>query len=366
MNESLENTSVLLESSLENSSGINMNGQFPISNLIWIVLFALVLVVLFALVLVVLFSPKLRGWLLQKKIELEELFSPKLKGWLLQKNILQLAQYSFIFTVLGIMLCIVIYLVSRYIPNAELFLVDKDGRFNLTFITAIVAGIVFFARQEEEERKRKLELHNSFYNELVEVVTEYINAVEIVANDFFELNFNINRKDTLDRRHRVLEADWQAVLEELDNLPSDQQEVVKEALEKVHKQKVEMSLKSKKSYVDFNEIEEIKKKHQLQCKFILEDLNKIYTRLTIILNSEGISEDVCTDCGNLNGLLNKIRKDYDGKLRDFLVGGEVTREFVTLISMMQGDIERQKMIVEDKLKKLIKKTRDRLRRQEID
>ena len=147
MNESLENTSILLESSLENSSGINMNGQFPISNLIWIVLFALVLVVVVVAVFL-----KLRGWLLQKKIVLEELFSPKLKGWLLRKNILQLAQYSFIFTVLGIILCIVIYLVSRYIPNAELFLVDKDGRFNLTFITAIVAGIVFFARQEEEER----------------------------------------------------------------------------------------------------------------------------------------------------------------------------------------------------------------------
>lgn len=333
MNESLENTSVLLESSLENSSGINMNGQFPISNLIWIVLFALVLVVL---------------------------FSPKLKGWLLQKNILQLAVYSFIFTVLGITLCIVIYLVSRYIPNAELFLVDKDGRFNLTFITAIVAGIVFFARQEEEERKRKLELLNSFYNELVEVVTEYIYAVEIVANDFSELNLNIFRNEISDKSHQKLEADWQEVLKVMDNYPSDQQEYLKEALEKEYNQKVEMSLKRKTFFVDLNGIEEIKKKHQLQCKFILGDLNKRYTRLTIILNSEGISEDVCTDCENLNELLNRIRKDYDGKLRHCLVGGELTAEFVDLKNIMETDIEFQKNKVVNKLKNLIKETRYRL------
>ena len=331
MNESLENTSVLLESSLENNSGINMNGQFLSSNFIWIVLFALVLVVL---------------------------FSPKLRGWLLQKNIHQLAVYSFIFTVLGITLCVVIYLVSRYIPNAELFLVDKDGRFNLTFITAIVAGIVFFARQEEEEHKRKLELLNSFYNELVEVVTEYIYAVEIVENDFLELKFNIIRKDTLDIVHRALEANRQAKLEELDNFPSDQQECVKEELEKEHQQNLEMILKEKGIYVDLNGIDEIKKKHLLQCKFILEDLNKRYTRLTIILNSGGISEDVCTDCENLNDLLNRIRKDYDRELRGCLVREELTTEFLALITVMETDIKIRKMNVEKKLKKLIKETRD--------
>ena len=351
MNESLENTSVLLESSLENTSGINMNGQFPISNLIWIVLFALVLVV---------FSPKLRGWLLQKKIVLEELFSPKLKGWLLQKNILQLAVYSFIFTVLGITLCIVIYLVSRYIPKAELFLVDKDGRFNLTFITAIVAGIVFFARQEEEERKRKLELLNSFYNELVEVVTEYIYAVEIVANDFFELNRNIILKETLDKGHRELKAYWQAESEAVQNFAYNRQEEMREILEKGYKQKVAMDLRRKSILVDLNGTTEIKKKHQFQCKFILSDLNKRYTRLKIILNSEGISEDVCTDCENLNDLLNKIRKDYDRKLRDCLVRGELTTEFVELIKMMETDIEFQKDNVVNKLKNLIKETRYRL------
>lgn len=333
MNESIENTSVLLESSLENSSGINMNGQFPISNLIWIVLFALVLVVL---------------------------FSPKLRGWLLQKNILQLAEYSFIFTVLGITLCIVIYLVSRYIPNAELFLIDKDGRFNLTFITAIVAGIVFFARQEEEERKRKLELLNSFYNELVEVVTEYIYAVEIVANDFFELNRNIILKETLDKGHRELKAYWQSESEAVQNFAYNRQEEMREILEKGYKQKVAMDLRRKSILVDLNGTTEIKKKHQFQCKFILSDLNKRYTRLKIILNSEGISEDVCTDCENMNDLLNKIRKDYDRKLRDSLVGGEVTDEFARFISKMEFDIKRQKMNVEDKLKKLIKKTRDGL------
>lgn len=352
MNESLENTSVLLESSLENNSGINMNGQFPISNLIWIVLFALVLVVLF--------SPKLRGWLLQKINVLVALFFPKLRGWLLQKNILQLAQYSFIFTVLGSTLCIVIYLVSRYIPNAELFLIDKDGRFNLTFITAIVAGIVFFARQEEEERKRKLELLNSFYNELVEVVTEYIYAVEIVANDFFELNLNIFRNEILDKSLRELEAEWQAVLEKLDNIASDQQEYEIEALEIENKQKVEMILKRKRIDVDLNGIEDIKKKHQLQCKFILEDLNKRYTRLTIILNSEGISEDVCTDCEKLNDLLNEIRKDYDEELRDCLVREELTTEFVKLMKMMELGINLKKMIVKNKLKNLIKEIRYRL------
>lgn len=333
LNESIENTSVLLESSLENINGINMNGPFLSSIFIWIVLFALVLAVLLI---------------------------PKLRGWLLQKNILQLTEYSFIFTVLGITLCIVIYLVSRYIPNAELFLIDKDGRFNLTFITAIVAGIVFFARQEEEERKRKLELLNSFYNELVEVVTEYIYAVDIVANDFFELNLNIILKETLDIGHRELEADWQAELEGMDNFPSNQQEYLMEALEKEHKQKVAMSLKRKRILVDLNGIEEIKEKHQLQCKFILGDLNKRYTRLKIILNSEGISEDVCTDCENLNDLLNRIRKDYDRKLRDCLVRGEVTTKFVELIEIMGKDIERQKENLEKKLKKLIKEIRYRL------
>lgn len=128
MNESLENTSVLLESSLENTSGINMNDQFPISNLIWIVLFALVLVVL---------------------------FYPKLKGWMLQKKILQLAKFTVIFSVLGIVLCLLMYLASIYIPNAELFLIDKDGRFNLTFITAIVAGIVFFCKARRGRTQAK-------------------------------------------------------------------------------------------------------------------------------------------------------------------------------------------------------------------
>ena len=194
----------------------------------------------------------------------------------------------------------------------------------------------------------------------MEVVTEYINSVEIVANDFFELNFNNFRKDTLDRRHRALEAYRQAGLEELDNFPSDRQEDVKEKFEKDYKQKEEMIIKEKSTYVDHNEIEEIKKKHQLHCKFILEDLNKRYTRLTIILNSVGTSEDVCSDCENLNGLLNKIRKDYDGKLRDSLVGGEVTDEFARFISKMEFDIKIQKMNVEKKLKDLIKETRDGL------
>ena len=333
MNESLENTSVLLESSLENNSGINMNGQFLSSNFIWIVLFALVLVVL---------------------------FSPKLRGWLLQKKILQLAKFTVIFSVLGMVLCLLMYLASIYLPNAELFLIDKDGRFNLTFITAIVAGIVFFARQEEEERKRKLELLNSFYNELVEVVTEYIYAVEIVANNFFELNLNIFRKEILDKSHQKLKADWQEELKVIDNYPIDQQEYVMEALEKEYKQKAEMSLKRKRILVDLKGIKEIIEKHQVQCKFILGDLNKRYTRLTIILNSEGISEDVCTDCENLNDLLNKIRKDYDVKLRDCLVRGELTAEFVELKNMMETDIEFQKDNVVHKLKNLIKETRYRL------
>lgn len=324
---------VLSESSLENVSDINTYGQVLNSVYIWIALLTIVVLL----------------WRL-----------PKLKGWLLQKNILQLAQYSFIFTVLGITLCIVIYLVSRYIPNAELFLVDKDGRFNLTFITAIVAGIVFFARQEEEERKRKLELLNSFYNELVEVVTEYIYAVEIVANDFFELNLNIFRKEILDKSHQKLKADWQEELKVIDNYSSDLQEYVMEALEKEYKQKAEMSLKRKRILVDLKGIKEVIEKHQVQCKFILGDLNKRYTRLTIILNSEGISEDVCTDCEKLNDLLNKIRKDYDVKLRDCLVRGELTAEFVELKNMMETDIEFQKDNVVNKLKNLIKETRYRL------
>lgn len=120
---------VLSESSLENVSDINTYGQVLNSVYIWIALLTIVVLL----------------WRL-----------PKLKGWLLQKNILQLAQYSFIFTVLGITLCIVIYLVSRYIPNAELFLVDKDGRFNLTFITAIVAGIVFLQGKKRKNASENL------------------------------------------------------------------------------------------------------------------------------------------------------------------------------------------------------------------
>ena len=297
---------VLSESSLENVSDINTYGQVLNSVYIWIALLTIVVLL----------------WRL-----------PKLKGWMLQKI---------------------------YIPNAELFLVDKDGRFNLTFITAIVAGIVFFARQEEEERKRKLELLNSFYNELVEVVTEYIYAVEIVANDFSELNLNLLLKETLDIVHRELEADRQAELEEMDNSPSNQQEYLMEALEKEYQQEVEMILKRKKILVDLNGIEKIKEKHQLQCKFILEDLNKRYTRLKIILNSEGISEDVCTDCENLNDLLNRIRKDYDRELRDCLVSEELTTKFVELIGTMGKEIKRQKENVEKKLKNLIKETRYRL------
>lgn len=324
---------VLSESSLENVSDINTYGQVLNSVYIWIALLTIVVLL----------------WRL-----------PKLKGWMLQKKILQLAKFTVIFSVLGMVLCLLMYLASIYMPNAELFLIDKDGRFNLTFITAIVAGIVFFARQEEEERKRKLELLNSFYNELVEVVTEYIYAVEIVANDFFELNLNIFRKEILDKSHQKLKADWQEELKVIDNYPSDQQEYVMEALEKEYKQKAEMSLKRKRILVDLKGIKEIIEKHQVQCKFILEDLNKRYTRLTIILNSEGISEDVCTDCENLNDLLNKIRKDYDVKLRDCLVREEVTTEFVKLTSMMEVDIKYQKMIVENKLKNLIKETRYRL------
>lgn len=194
----------------------------------------------------------------------------------------------------------------------------------------------------------------------MEVVTEYIYAVEIVANDFFELNLNIFRKEILDKSHQKLKADWQEELKVIDNYSSDLQEYVMEALEKEYKQKAEMSLKRKRILVDLKGIKEVIEKHQVQCKFILGDLNKRYTRLTIILNSEGISEDVCTDCEKLNDLLNKIRKDYDVKLRDCLVRGELTAEFVELKNMMETDIEFQKDNVVNKLKNLIKETRYRL------
>lgn|GEM_PF-5918610 len=313
MNESIENASALLDSAVENFSGINTNGQVLNFICIWIALFVAVAILLRL---------------------------PKLKGWLLQKKIIQLAEFTVIFSVLGMCLCLLMYLASRYIPNADLFLVDKDGRFNLTFITAIVAGIVFLARQEEEERKRKLELLNSFYNELLEVVTEYIYVVDTVAYNFIKLNSDLDLKISLARQRLELDSTYYDEVEDIiRHVPSyHQDEYLDPTTEEYEQRKLE-NLRRRKILVDFKDLREFMDLHRAQCKYISEEFNKKHARLKTILKSGIDSKDVCASCHALYEQFNKIRNEYDRELREVLVSKKFTDQYTKLKDELEKEIK---------------------------
>lgn len=327
MNESIENVMALSESSLENVSDINRYGQALNSICIWIALLTIVVLL----------------WRL-----------PKLKGWLLQKKILKLAEFTVIFSVLGMVLCLLMYLASIYIPNAELFLVDKDGRFNLTFITAIVAGIVFLARQEEEERKRKLELLSSFYNELLEVVTEYIYVVDTVVDTFNKLNSDLELKKSLDSERLELASTYDEAVEDgIRHAPSIYRDEVVELLTKEYEQSKLENLRRREILVDFKGLRAFMDLHRAQCKYISEEFNKRHARLKIILKSGIDSKDVLASCEALYEQLNKIRTEYDRELREVLVSKEFTVQYTKLKDELEKDIQDKQEDSEDLLYKLI-------------
>lgn len=327
MNESIENASALLDSAVENFSGINTNGQVLNFICIWIALFVAVAILLRL---------------------------PKLKGWLLQKKIIQLAEFTVIFSVLGMCLCLLMYLASRYIPNADLFLVDKDGRFNLTFITAIVAGIVFLARQEEEERKRKLELLNSFYNELLEVVTEYIYVVDTVAYNFIKLNSDLDLKISLARQRLELDSTYYDEVEDIiRHVPSYHQDEYLDPTTEEYEQSKLGNLRRREILVDFKGLRAFMDLHRNQCKYVSEEFNKKHARLKIILKSGIDSEDVWKSCEALYELLNKIRNEYDRELREVLVSKKFTDQYTKLKDELEKEIQRKQKASEDLLYELI-------------
>ena len=317
----------LSESSLENVSDINTYGQALNSICTWIALLTIVVLL----------------WRL-----------PKLKGWLLQKKILQLAEFTVIFSVLGMVLCLLMYLASIYIPNAELFLVDKDGRFNLTFITAIVAGIVFLARQEEEERKRKLELLSSFYNELLEVVFEYIYVVDTIVFNFKKLNFDLELKISLDsERHELDSTYYDAVEDGILHAPSFYHDAVVDSLTEEYEQRKLENLRRRKILVDFKDLRTFMDLHRNQCKYISEEFNKKHARLKIILKTRKDSKGVVASCEALYEQLNRIRTDYDRELREVYVSKKLTAQYTKLKDELEEKIKDKQTDLESRLSNLI-------------
>lgn len=327
MNESIENVIALSESSLENVSDINTYGQALNSIWIWIALLTIVVSL----------------WRL-----------PKLKGWLLQKKILQLAEFTVIFSVLGMCLCLLMYLASIYIPNAELFLVDKDGRFNLTFISAIVAGIVFLARQEEEERKRKYELLSSFHNELLEAGTEYIYVVDTVVYNFFKLNRDLALKISLAEQRLELQSEYNANVEDgMRYLPSYQQDDYFDPLTEEYEQRKRDNLRRGEILVDFKGLREFMDLHRNQCKYISEEFNKKHARLKIILKTGKDSKGVGASCEALYEQLNRIRTDYDRELREVYVSKKLTVQYTKLKDELEEKIKDKQTDLESRLSNLI-------------
>ena len=93
-----------------------------------------------------------------------------------------------IFICITVILCCLLYMVSKYIPGTDKFLTDSSGRFNLGVISMLVAGVSFLAGIEEREKLKKRELELEKKKWIYKAFCDYRAEWEFIVDSYKKVN----------------------------------------------------------------------------------------------------------------------------------------------------------------------------------
>lgn len=110
----------------------------------------------------------------------------------------EFGKVSIIILITTFTLTTLMYLTIKYLPDTQAFLLDKDKKYNVALISAMIAGISFLYNRNENERKRLLEekrylseqqkykhslelnLKREKYANLIQSTSRYVNEANII------------------------------------------------------------------------------------------------------------------------------------------------------------------------------------------